>query len=123
MLSEISTNWTFSIEEINPQNLESYQPENEFSAYVDSEKIQGLIMIRSRKPGDKFQPLGLEQGTMKLSDFFVNEKLVNAARARWPLVTTSEGEIIWIPGFRLNQNYRISDQTRKILKLSLINKE
>ena len=117
---EISPNWQFMIEEIDINNLESLQPENEFVAYVDCGKIQEIILLRNKKVGDRFQPLGLQNGTMKISDFFVNEKLIRSARAKWPLVTTEQGEIIWVPGFRLDQNFRVTNQTKKILKLSLL---
>ena len=120
---EISPNWILSITQYTPQTLEPHQPDNEYSAYVDGGKIQNSIRVRTRKSGDKFQPLGLINGTMKVSDFFVNEKLISPVRAKWPLVTTIEGEIIWIPGFRLDHKYSISEKTSKILKLSLFKKD
>ena len=60
----------------------------------------------------------MEQGSLKLSDFFVNVKLPGRARAGWPLICTGE-TIAWIPGYRLAHPFRITQDTRQVLKLVL----
>jgi tRNA(Ile)-lysidine synthetase-like protein len=42
--------------------------------------------VRARRPGDRFEPFGMDGHTMKLSDFFINEKLPQRAREAWPLL-------------------------------------
>ncbi len=87
-----------------------------FQAWVDADLASFPLIIRPRKNGDCWQPLGMEKGSQKLSDFFINEKCPPRARARWPLVCSGE-QILWIPGYRPSQVCRISAGTRKILHL------
>jgi len=74
--------------------------------------------IRMRRIGDKFRPLGLNGHSMKLSDFMVNIKLPNHARSGWPLICLN-GEVIWIPGYRISHNYRITPATQLALRICL----
>ena len=57
------------------------------------------LTIRSRREGDRFQPLGMS-GEMKLQDFFVNEHVPWWWRDRVPLVVAS-GRIAWVTGVRV----------------------
>ncbi len=87
-------------------------------AWLDADKTGSLLIIRPRLSGDRFQPLGMEAGTLKISDFMVNEHLPRSARARWPLVWASE-HIIWLAGYRPAHFCRVTESTRQVLKLQL----
>jgi tRNA(Ile)-lysidine synthase len=87
-----------------------------FQAWVDADLARFPLVVRPRRSGDRWQPLGLEKGSQKLSDFFVNEKCPPRARARWPLLCSGD-QILWIPGYRPSQACRLSTGTRKILHL------
>lgn len=119
---EINENWFFQIEEIKDTNYGPIKTNNEFTVLLDGEKLSELILIRGKKDGDKFQPLGMENGSIKLSDFFINEKVMQAAREKWPLVTDCNDRIIWVPGYRPSQEYRITESTKKIIKMSVSKK-
>jgi tRNA(Ile)-lysidine synthase len=119
---EISENWLFQIELINDLSSIRIKTENEFTVLLDGEKLNEFIVLRGKKDGDKFQPLGLENGSIKLSDFFINEKVVQAARKNWPLVTNPEDRIIWIPGYRPSHEFRVTDSTKNIIKMSVMKK-
>jgi len=95
------------------QNTDPYQ------TWIDFDRIQNPLIIRSRRPSDRFKPLGLEGHSVKLADFLVNLKLPRRARDSWPLVLSGE-EIVWLPGFRLAHPFRIQTDTRRLVKLSLI---
>jgi tRNA(Ile)-lysidine synthase len=85
-------------------------------AWVDARGLTPLT-VRRRRPGDVFQPLGMDQ-PVKLSDFFINEKIPRRARDFWPLVCAGE-EIVWIPGVRLGERFRVRGETREVLELIL----
>ncbi|MDD4680395.1 MAG: tRNA lysidine(34) synthetase TilS [Clostridia bacterium] len=87
--------------------------------YIDEDKIKGNLMLRSRKEGDRFQPLGME-GTKKLKDFFIDRKVPAEQRAYVPLLVDEEN-IIWVAGFQMNHNYRLTDLSRNIVKISIQN--
>jgi tRNA(Ile)-lysidine synthase len=117
---QISENWFFQIEVIEESTKIQMKTENEFTAFLDEEKIGEFIMLRGKKDGDRFQPLGMEIGSIKISDIFINEKVMQAAREKWPLVTNSDDRIIWIPGYRLANEFRVTDSTKKIIKMSVL---
>ncbi len=89
-----------------------------WSVYLDAAAAEGKLTVRPPRLGDRFRPLGMETGSVKLSDFFVNVKLPRRARTGWPLVCIGE-EIAWVPGFRPAQPFRITPKTRRVLRLEI----
>lgn len=89
-----------------------------FQAWLDAEQISGALTLRARQGGDRFTPLGMNGDSIKLSDFFVNVKLPQRARARWPLLCAG-GVIAWAPGYRPAHPFRLTASTRQALYFSL----
>ena len=89
-----------------------------YRVWLDADLLKLPLSIRSRKKGDRWQPLGLEKGSQKISDFFINAKCPLRARDRWPLVCSGD-EIIWIPGFRPAHPFRITEKTNRIAFIRL----
>lgn len=88
-------------------------------AYLDYESLPLPLHICSRWPGARFSPLGME-GTRKIKDFFIDQRVPREERDRVPLVTGENGEIVWVAGKRIAHPYRITSGTGKVLILSLI---
>ncbi len=84
-------------------------------ALLDAGRIRYPLIIRNPKAGDRFQPLGM-QGQQKLSDFMINNKIPRNLKKRLKLVV-SENEIIWVAGYRIHENYKVKEQTKKVLKI------
>lgn len=82
--------------------------------YFDYTKIVGGIFIRTRDFGDRFNPFGME-GTKKLKDYFIDEKIPRDLREKLPLFIDEEN-IIWVIGYRTSEKYKISKDTTKVLK-------
>ena len=89
-----------------------------FNAYLDFEKIDNYLSIRNQKPGDRYSPLGMNDHSIKVSDFWINNKIPHQARSSWPLVLSSD-RIIWIPGFHPADFCKITDKTKKTVKISV----
>ncbi len=89
-----------------------------WTACLDADLTGGRLTVRGRRRGDRFQPLGMTQGSVKVSDFFINVKLPRRARDRWPLVCAGD-EIVWIPGYRIAHPFRVTEKTLRVLKLGL----
>ena len=70
-------------------------------AYLDGAGVGQWLLVRSRAPGDRFQPAGM-RGEKKIQDFFVDQKVPRSWRDRVPLVECSRG-IAWVVGYRLAQ--------------------
>jgi len=83
------------------------------SAWIDADKIEWPLNIRSWQPGDRFRPLGLE-GTKKLQDFFTDTKVPRSRRGQIPLLCDRKG-ICWLMGYRLDERVRVTAETRRIL--------
>lgn len=103
----------------NPATLEqAYSEPDPYRAWLDLERLRLPLHVRSRCPGDRFRPLGMENHTLKLSDFMINLKLPHRARSAWPLLL-SEGEIAWLPGYRSSQALAVRQTSTKLVRLSL----
>jgi tRNA(Ile)-lysidine synthase len=89
-----------------------------WEAWLDAGALELPLEVRGMHPGERFQPLGMDGRSQKLSDFWINAGLPRRARARWPLVCT-RGEVAWIPGYRIDQRFRVTSSTEKILHLML----
>lgn len=88
---------------------------NSYLEFIDSEKIELPLTIRSWSDGDKFIPLGMT-GEKKVQDFFIDEHIPVYKRKSIPILCDAK-RIIWIIGKRINDSVKISDNTKKILKL------
>jgi tRNA(Ile)-lysidine synthase len=102
-----------------PFNASDWQADTRWEAWLDLASLSSrLLELRRPRPGDRFQPLGLSGHSMKLSDFWINEKHPRRARQDWPLVAAG-GTIVWIPGFRPAHPYRVTENTQRVLRLRL----
>jgi tRNA(Ile)-lysidine synthase len=85
--------------------------------YVDNDKLMYPLTLRKWQEGDVFQPFGMK-GKKKLSKFFKDEKLSLAAKREvWVLL--SKNQIVWIVGHRMDDRFKITPNTNKILKISV----
>lgn len=66
---------------------------------ISGRAASGGLRVRTRRPGDRFQPLGMD-GTKKLQDFMVDCRIDRSWRDRIPLVVGRDG-IAWVVGWRL----------------------
>jgi tRNA(Ile)-lysidine synthase len=74
-------------------------------------------VVRYWKKGDRFKPLGMKN-RRKLSDFFVDLKLSTASKREIPIVCHQD-RIIWIAGLRLDERFKVTENTKVFYKLEL----
>jgi tRNA(Ile)-lysidine synthase len=86
--------------------------------WIDGEAVERSIFVRTRREGDRFQPLGMGGHTTRLSDYLINVKMPKRARAKWPLVSAGD-EIAWVPGYALAHPFRLSESTKRAIHLHL----
>ena len=89
-----------------------------YVAYFDFDLTGASLAVRNRRDGDRFRPLGMN-GSKKLQDFMVDAKIPRALRDRIPLVC-SEGQIIWVVGWRIDQRVRVTDATEHVLRIEFL---
>ena len=88
---------------------------NLFSAYFDLDQTGDKLVVRSRRHGDRFQPLGLSQ-PKKLGEFMIDTKIPHAWRQQVPVVCSPK-HILWVVGWRVDDRVKIIPSTRQILCL------
>ena len=81
----------------------------------DADTLTFPFTVRARKPGDFFYPFGFGR-RKKLQDFFVDEKVPRDERDRIPLIVSGD-DIIWVAGYRMDDRFRVTDKTKKFLKI------
>jgi tRNA(Ile)-lysidine synthase len=92
-----------------------------YQGQVDRACLTGDLLLSCFQPGDRFSPFGMNGKTMKLGDFWTNEGLPARARTHWPLIRSGD-QIIWIPGFRIADSVRVTENTSEIIQIELIKK-
>ncbi len=86
--------------------------------YLDVQKLSFPLQLRKWQEGDSFYPFGMK-GKKKLSKFFKDEKLSLIAKEKtW--VLSSGNQIVWIVGMRSDHRFKVENQTKKILKITVL---
>ncbi len=106
--------WRFSVEEAkNSWRI----PEKTYTKWFDYDTIKKCLSIRTRSPGD-FLEINREHGKKKLKDYLIDCKIPR--REREELLLLTEGKhVLWILGHRISQAYKITGQTRRLLKVEV----
>jgi tRNA(Ile)-lysidine synthase len=94
---------------------------NDYTKYFDYDKIENPIILRYRKDGDKFMPLGMS-GNKKLKDLLMDLKIPKAERNEIPLICFGE-DIAWVVGHRVSEKFKISKDTKNILQIRIESEE
>jgi tRNA(Ile)-lysidine synthase len=85
------------------------------SACFDLDKTGDKLVVRSRRPGDTFQPLGMNQ-PKKLNEFMIDARIPQSWRKRVPIVC-SPTQILWVAGWHIDNRVKVTPSTRHILSL------
>jgi tRNA(Ile)-lysidine synthase len=86
-------------------------------AQLDASKIKFPLIIRNWKQGDYFYPLGMKK-KKKLARFFIDNKLSQTQKEKIRVVEMNK-KIIWVIGMRIDERFKVTPQTKEILKITL----
>jgi tRNA(Ile)-lysidine synthase len=84
-------------------------------AYLSADALVGDLLVRRRRPGDRFRPFGLA-GEKKLQDLFVDAKVPRRLRDAVPIVCDRDG-ILWVVGYRIAERARVGSTAKRMLRL------
>jgi len=84
-------------------------------AFLDADLLKGPLLIRPRRPGDRFVPLG-SPGSRKVKEFLIDRKIPVDERGRIPLVLSGD-RIAWVVDHEIDDRFKVTDATRRILVL------
>lgn len=88
-------------------------------AFIDFEKIRFPLIVRNRREGDLFRPIG-SPGKKKISEVFRQRGVLPEERDRLPLII-SGNEIVWSPRIPVSESFKVTGETKKILILEAEN--
>jgi len=83
--------------------------------YVDKDKLKFPLVLRKKKEGDIFYPMGMK-GKKKLSKYFKDEKLSLLDKENTWLLCSGE-EIVWVLNKRADDRFKVESNTKQILKI------
>ncbi len=88
-----------------------------YAITIDYDLLSFPLKIRKWAEGDTFQPLGMT-GKKKVSDFMIDAKIPLNLKQR-VCVLESEGKIVWVIGYRLDERFKVTEGTSSVLHISL----
>src|SRR5436853_1362926 len=88
-------------------------------AIFDTDRFTMPLFVRRWRPGDVFQPLGMDGRRKKLQDYFANIKLPRELRSRIPLIVAPEG-ILWVTGLRPDHRFFATTSTKRTVVAKLL---
>ena len=104
---------------LNWEIMEQWQLlKDEKTAQLDCNKLSDTLELRKWKQGDYFYPLGMKGRKKLLSDFFIDLKL-NLFEKEDLWLLCSEHKIVWVVGYRIDDRYKITKDTEKILEIKI----
>ncbi len=86
-------------------------------ACMDADKLPFPLIVRPRRSGDYFFPIGFGN-RKKIQDYFVDEKIPRDERDAVPILTAGD-QIACIIGRRVDERVKVDDNTKKVLRLEI----
>lgn len=96
------------------------RPESRREAIFDADRLQYPLTLRNRRPGDRMKVLGLN-GTKKVQDMFVDERIAPSRREKLPLLVDAAGTVLWIPEVRRSSEAQVTASTGRVLHIRMEN--
>ena len=92
-------------------------PKNEYTNWFDYDKIRGTLCLRVYCEGDR---LGMLAGSKSVKSLWTEYKVPREQRTI-KILLADEEQVLWIPGVRSCDNYRVEDTTKTVLEVQMTN--
>ena len=96
------------------EKIDSVESNSNYVCRLSSKDIKLPIIIRTKKDGDMMEVMNLN-GHKKIKDIFIDAKISTHDRNSWPIVTDSEGNILWLPGIKKSKYNKQIDEKCDII--------
>ncbi len=91
-------------------------PENRWRTRLDAGKIRGPLVLRTRRPGERFEPSNMGGRHKSLHEFMIDEKIPRHIRDFLPILADDE-KILWVCGYRTDERASVTVETRRVLSV------
>lgn len=88
-------------------------------ALLDADLLTFPLTLRRWQEGDVFCPIGMRGKQKKVSDYFIDKKLSIPEKEKVWLLCSGK-EIVWIVGYRLDERYKVTEETRSVLEIDIL---
>lgn len=92
-----------------------FNPADKHSISINYDSVNGRLTVRNRRAGDSMIPCGMKSNK-KIKDIFIDMKIPVEERDK-KLIITDDSNILWVEGYRIHNNYKVSSSTKKILNI------
>lgn len=107
-----SVGYNFNIKVLPREEIQDIKS-NKNLRFFDYDEVKGNLVLRNRRNGDRFIPYGMN-GSKKLKDYFIDEKISRDLRDKIPVIADSE-HILWVVGYRTSNLYMVKNNTKRVL--------
>lgn len=91
--------------------------ENQYTKYLDYDKISNCLSLRTRQRGD-YLTINEKGQRKSVKEYMIEEKIPRELRSTIPLV--AEGShILWIIGYRISAYYKVTEKTKTIVQMKM----
>lgn len=90
-------------------------PEKSYTKWFDYDRITKSLVFRTRETGD-FLTINESLAKKSLKDYMIGEKIPKSRRGEI-YVLAEDSHILWVPGYRISQYYKITEDTKNVLQV------
>ncbi len=96
-------------------------PQKTYTKWFDYDKITTSLFLRPRQAGD-YLTVNRQMGRKSLQDYFVDQKIPKENRDSL-YVLAMDHHVVWVPGLRISEFFKITEQTERVLQVRVLSKE
>lgn len=100
-----------------PRTENQVIPKKTFTKWFDYDIIKSSVCVRTRMPGDRIT-ISRDGSSKKLKNYFIDEKIPSEERGQIPLIAEAD-QILWVVGYRQSMAYQVTEQTKRILEITI----
>lgn len=109
----VTVRWRFTVPSVKAGLPQPQAGRESFNAA----QVGAAIRLRHWRTGDRFQPIGMSRA-VKLQNLFTNLKIPGRRRRELLVAEAANGEIFWVEGVRIGENFKLAPRTRRRLDWS-----
>ena len=92
-------------------------PKKTYTKWFDYDKIINCVKLRTRQTGD-YLTINAQSDKKSLNDYLIDSKIPKEKRDDIPIIADGS-HVLWAVGLRISEYYKITDNTKTILEISV----